>query len=91
MTYKISVELVMSDRTMQAIKKYDLNIPELAICAIRDEVLLRSSVDEVVESTSPMYQNAKLRQTLAAAHKEIALLRSAGYSTPDALKVMVRS
>jgi len=89
--YKIGVELIMSDHAMRAAYHYDLNLPELAVTAIREEIARRAEIDQVCEEVNPTTQNNKLRLALAESRREIQRLRALGYGTPEALKLMVRS
>lgn len=81
----------MSDKTVQAVRYYDLNLPEIACLAIRDEVMRRQTIDETVEEVNPTTQNNKLRLQLYEARAEITRLLTMGYDQSAALKVMVRS
>lgn len=88
---KIIFDILLSERAMQAVKHYDLNLPELAVTAIKEEILKRQTVDETTEEVNPTTQNNKLRLALYEARQEIARLKAMSCDSPAALKVMVRN
>jgi hypothetical protein len=89
--YKVKYEVLLSDHAARAAAYYELNLSELAVCAIRDEIKRRAEIDTVTEELNPTTQNNNLRLALAESRREIQRLRAMGYGTPEALKLMVRS
>ena len=89
--YKIGFEVTMNDKTIQAVKAYDLNLPELAVCSIRDEIVRRQSIDTVVEEMNPTTQNNNLRRSLAESRQEIERLKRMGYGQGSAFTLMSRT
>jgi len=88
---KIIFDILLSERAMQAVKHYDLNLPEVAVTAIKEEIMRRQTIDETTEEVNPTTQNNKLRLALYEARAEISRLKAMGYDQSAALKVMVRS
>jgi len=48
----LSLELIVTDSVMTAVKNYDINIPEICITAITTEIDRLNSIDEAVAQTT---------------------------------------
>jgi hypothetical protein len=45
MSYRVNLELLVTTPVLQAVKEYEINIPELCITAIMSEIERRNSIN----------------------------------------------
>jgi len=52
MSYRVNLELLVTNPVLQAVKEYDINIPELCITAIMSEIERRNSINAAISTTT---------------------------------------
>ena len=57
MSYRLNLELLVTTPVLQAVKEYDINIPELCITAIMTEIERRNSVSNAIITTIASREN----------------------------------
>ena len=64
MGVRITVELLLDQRTLFLVKEFNINIPEVCIQAVIAELSRQQDVRQACQISSPTKENEELRQAL---------------------------
>jgi flagellar assembly factor FliW len=57
MSYRLNLELIVTTPVLQALKEYDINIPEVCITSIMSEIERRNSISNAITITTASKDN----------------------------------